>query len=64
MRAKVTLTPDLLKLLLAGKPLRFKLAKAATEVEIAIEEDIFDRFDRIFNKLLDKAFSKFEKMTE
>jgi hypothetical protein len=63
MKARVTLTPDLLRRLLEGKPLQFKLPKAVTEVEIAIEEDIFDKFDRIFNKLWNKALDKLDKLT-
>lgn len=63
MKARVTLTPALLKLLLDGKPLRFKFPKAATEVEITIEEDIFAKFDRIFSKLWHKALDKLDKLT-
>jgi hypothetical protein len=63
MKARVTLTPTLLKRLLDGKPLQFKLPQAATEVEIAIEEDIFDKFDRVFNKIWNKALDKLDKLT-
>ena len=63
MKARVTLTPALLKRLLDGKPLQFKFPRAATEVEIAIEEDIFDKFDRVFNKLWNKALDKLDKLT-
>jgi hypothetical protein len=63
MKARITLTPTLLKRLLDGKPLQFKFPKAATEVEIAIEEDIFDKFDRVFNKLWNKALDKLDKLT-
>lgn len=47
-----------------GKPLQFKFPKAATEVEIAIEEDIFARFDRVFRKLMNKALDKLDKIAE
>jgi hypothetical protein len=63
MKARVTLTPTLLKRLLDGKPLQFKLPKAATEVEIAIEEDIFAKFDRVINNLFNKALDKLDKIT-
>jgi len=63
MKARVTLTPALLKRLLDGKPLQFKFPRTATEVEIAIEEGIFDKFDRVFNKLWNKALDKLDKLT-
>lgn len=62
MKARVTLTPALLKRLLDGKPLNFKFPKAATEVEILIEEDIFAKFDRIFSKLWNKALDKLDRL--
>jgi len=62
MKARVTLTPALLKRLLDGKPLEFKIPKAATEIEILIEEDIFAKFDRVFSKLWNKALEKLDKL--
>lgn len=63
MKARVTLTPALLKRLLDGKPLQFKFPKAATEVELVIEEDIFAKFDRVFSKVWNKALDKLDKLT-
>lgn len=63
MKARVTLTPALLKRLLNGKPLQFKFPKSATEVELVIEEDIFAKFDRVFNKIWDKMLDKLDKLT-
>ena len=62
MKARVTLTPALLKRLLDGKPLQFKFAKPATEIEVVVEEDIFARFDRVFAKLWNKALEKLDKL--
>ena len=61
MKARVTLTPALLKRLLDGKPLQFKLPAAATEVELVIEEDIFAKFDRVFSKTWNKLLDKLDK---
>lgn len=63
MKARVTLTPALLKRLLDGKPLQFKLPSAANEVELIIEEDIFAKFDRVFSKVWNKALDKLDKLT-
>jgi hypothetical protein len=63
MKARVTLTPALLKRLLDGKPLQFKLPASANEVEIIIEEDIFAKFDRVFSKVWNKALDKLDKLT-
>jgi hypothetical protein len=63
MKARVTLTPALLKRLLDGKPLQFKFPKTVGEVEIVIEEDIFAKFDRVFNKVWNKALDKLDKLT-
>lgn len=63
MKARVSLTPPLLSKLLDGKTLRFRLPKAATEVEIAIEEDIFAKFERVFQKLSNKVLDKLDKLT-
>lgn len=63
MKARVTLTPALLKRLLDGKPLQFKLATPADEVELIIEEDIFAKFDRVFAKVWNKALDKLDKLT-
>jgi hypothetical protein len=62
MKARVTLKPDQLKKLLDGKPLDFKFPKAATEVEIVIEEDVFAKFDRVFAKIWNKALDKLDKL--
>jgi hypothetical protein len=62
MKARVTLKPDQLKKLLDGKPLDFKFPKAATEVEIVIEEDIFAKFDRVFAKVWNKALDRLDKL--
>ena len=63
MKARVTLNPKLLKRLLDGKPLQFKVPKAATEVEIVMEEDIFGKFDRVFSKLWNSVLDKLDKLT-
>lgn len=39
MKARVTLTPPLLKKLLDGKPLQFKFPQDANEIEIIVEEN-------------------------
>ena len=62
MKARVTLTPALLRRLLDGKPLQFKVPKAATEVEIIMEEDIFDKFDRVFSKVWNSVLDKLDKL--
>jgi hypothetical protein len=64
MKARIKLTPALLRRLMDGKPLQFKFPKAATEVEIAIEEDIFNKFDRVFDKLWNKVLDKIGKIAE
>lgn len=63
MKARVTLTPALLKRLLDGKSLQFKFAQPATEIEVIIEEDIFAKFDRVFSKVWNKALDKIDKLT-
>ncbi len=63
MKARITLTPALLKRLLDGKSLQFKFPKASTEVEIVVEEDIFAKFDRVFGKVWDKVLEKLDKLT-
>lgn len=63
MKARITLTPALLKRLLDGKPLQFKFPKAVSDVEITIEEDIFDKFDRVFDKLWNSVLDKLNKLT-
>ena len=63
MKARVTLNPKLLKRLLDGKPLQFKVPKAATEVEIIMEEDIIGKFDRVFSKLWNSVLDKLDKLT-
>ena len=63
MKARVKLNPALLKRLLDGKPLQFKVPKAATEVEIVMEEDIFGKFDRVFSKLWNSVLDKLDKLT-
>ena len=40
MKARVTLTPALLKRLLDGKPLQFKLPAAATEIEVIVRRHL------------------------
>lgn len=62
MKARITLTPTLLKRLLDGKPLQFKVPKAATDVEILIEEDIFAKFDRVFSKVWNNVLDKLDKL--
>lgn len=64
MKARITLTPKLLKRVLDGKPLNFKFPKAATEVEILIEEDLFAKFDRVFGKVWNSVLDKLDKLTE
>ncbi len=61
MKARITLTPALLKRLLDGKPLQFKFPKAATEIEVIVEEGIFGKFDRVFAKIWNKALDKLDK---
>jgi hypothetical protein len=61
MKARVTLTPALLKRLLDGKPLQFKFAKAATEIEVIVEEDTSAKFERIFGKMWDRVLDKLDK---
>lgn len=63
MKARITFTPELLKRVLDKKPLNFKFPKAVTEVEIVVseDEDVFERFDRVFNKLVKKALDKLDK---
>jgi len=63
MKARVTLTPALLKRLLNGKPLQFKVPKAATEFEIIMEEDIISKFDRVFSKVWNSVLDKLDKLT-
>jgi hypothetical protein len=63
MKARVTLTPALLKRLLDGKTLDFKFPKAATEIEIVVEEDIFAKFDRVFGKMWNKVLDKLDNIT-
>jgi len=63
MKARVKLNPALLKRLLDGKPLQFKVPKAATELEIVMEEDIFGKFDRVFSKLWNSVLDKLDKLT-
>lgn len=63
MKARVTITPALLKRLLEGKALQFKFPKAATEVEVAVEEGIDAKFDRIFGKIWNKTLDKLDKLT-
>jgi hypothetical protein len=63
MKARVTLTPDLLKRLLDGKPLEFKVPKAATSIEVVVQEDIFAKFDRVFAKMWDKVLTKIDNLT-
>jgi len=64
MKARVTLTPALLKRLLDGETLRFKFPKAATEVEIDTEkDDVFAKLDRIIDKLWNKTLDKLDKLT-
>lgn len=63
MKARVKLTPALLKRLLDGKALQFKVPKAATEFEIIMEEDIFEKFDRVFSKLWNSVLDKLDKLT-
>jgi hypothetical protein len=62
MKARVKLTPALLKRLMDGKPLQFKVPKAATELEIVMEEAIFDKFDRVFSKLWNSVLDKLDKL--
>jgi hypothetical protein len=63
MKARVTLTPALIKRLMDGKPLQFKFPKAATEVELVIEEDVFAKFDRVLDKIWNNVLDKLDKMT-
>jgi hypothetical protein len=68
VKARVTLTPALLKRLLDGKPLQFKFPitdyhETHAEIEIIIEEDIFAKFDRVFSKVWNKALDKIDKLT-
>ena len=74
MKAKITLTPKLLKRLMDGKPLHFKFAymsegidppvviRDTVLVEVVIEEDIFTKFDRVFGKAWDKMLDKLDKL--
>jgi hypothetical protein len=64
MKARVTLTPDLFKRLTGGKTLRFKFPKPVAEVEITIEEDISDKFERVFGKVWNKMLDKLDKLAE
>ena len=63
MKARVTLTPALLKRLLDGKPLQFKIPKAATEVELIMQEDLTAKFDRVFSKVWNSVLDKLDKLT-
>lgn len=63
MKARVVLTPKLLKRLLDGKPLLFKFPSPATEIEMVLEEDIFAKFDRVFAKMWNKVLSKIDNLT-
>jgi hypothetical protein len=63
MKARVKLTPDLLKRLLDGKPLEFTLPAPATELEVVLQEDIFSKFDRVFGKMWNSVLDKLDKLT-
>lgn len=63
MKARVTLTPDLLKRLLDGKPLEFTLPAPATSIEVIVQEDIFAKFDRVFGKMWNSVLEKLDKLT-
>jgi hypothetical protein len=68
MKARVTITPALLKRLLDGKTLKFKFPildyhEATAEVEVAIEEGMEAKFDRIFGKIWNKTLDKLDKLT-
>lgn len=63
MKARVTLTPKLLKRLLDGKQLDFKFPQPVTEFEVVLEEDIFAKFDRVFAKMWDKVLTKIDNLT-
>jgi len=47
--------------LLTGKTLNFKLPAPATEIEIVLQEDAYDKFDRVFSKIWNSALDKVEK---
>lgn len=57
MKARVRMTPARMERLLSGKTLQFKLPSPADEIEILLDntEDAFEKFDRIFRKILDKV---------
>ena len=75
MKARVTLTPALLKRLMDGKPLQFKFAymsdgidppvviRDTVLVEIVIEEDVFAKFDRVLDKIWNNVLDKLDKLT-
>jgi len=61
MKARVKMTPARMERLLTGKTLNFKLPSPATEIEIVLEEDAYDKFDRIFTKIWSATLDKVEK---
>lgn len=63
LKARVKLTPELLKKLLDGKPLEFTLPAACNQIEVVVQEDIFGKFDRVFAKTWNKILDKLDKMS-
>lgn len=63
MKTRITLTPELLKRLLDGKPLEFNLPGYDLTMEIVVQEDIFAKFDRVFGKMWNSVLDKLDKLT-
>lgn len=61
MKARVKMTPARMERLLTGKTLNFKLPSPATEIEIVLEEDAYDKFDRVFTKIWNGVLDKVDK---
>jgi hypothetical protein len=61
MKIRVKITPARLERLMAGEPLNYAVGN--TEIEIVMADDVFSKFDAIFekiSKIVNKTVEKIE----
>jgi hypothetical protein len=66
MKARVTLTPEMMEKLVSRQSIYFKIKTGCTMLELRLmeDEDSFSQFDRVFSKLWKSVLDGVEKLVK